>query len=249
MKALMDELRIPRYQAVGIVESLIHFTGSYARLGDIGRWSDEQIANSMDWPSRRAGELIKALLDCGWIDLHTDPSIRLIVHDWQEHADDTTKKWVARSGKQFVCPDTSGQVQTCHDMSRPPLALSQSQNQSQSLPDDDPPERASSSADSPVVLSIPVVGNGANEWELRECKVAEYQATFPHMDVIAECRKARQWCIDNPARRKTFGGMPAFLGRWLAKAQNAGGGAHPKKPAETKLFDSVLKLAAQAKGK
>ena len=37
-------------------------------------------------------------------------------------------------------------------------------------------------------------------------------------------RKARQWVEDNPSRRKTFGGMVRFLGNWLSRTQNRGGG-------------------------
>ena len=76
----------------------------------------------------------------------------------------------------------------------------------------------------PIVLTFPTVGKGGEEWHLRESKVAEYRESFPGVDVLAECRKARQWGADNPKKRKTATGMPAFLGRWLAKEQNSGRG-------------------------
>lgn len=71
-----------------------------------------------------------------------------------------------------------------------------------------------------AAMSFPVVGKG--EWLLTAEKVAEWEESFPSMDVIAECRKARQWLLDNPDRRKTERGMPRFLGSWLARAQNSG---------------------------
>jgi hypothetical protein len=78
----------------------------------------------------------------------------------------------------------------------------------------------------PVVLLFPVVGGnggkGPAEWPLRHAKVAEYQQAFPGLDVLAHCRRALQWARDNPAKRKTFRGMPAFLWRWLAREQDRG---------------------------
>ena len=74
-----------------------------------------------------------------------------------------------------------------------------------------------------VVLIFPCVGSGAKEWFLTEAKLAQYRDSFPGVDVLRECRTARQWCLDNPTRRKTFNGMAGFLSRWLTKAQNAQG--------------------------
>jgi len=71
-------------------------------------------------------------------------------------------------------------------------------------------------------MTFPVVGREPTEWTLREAKLVEYEQSFPGVIVLAECRAARQWCIDNPTRRKTLAGMPAFLTRWLSKAQNSG---------------------------
>lgn len=60
-------------------------------------------------------------------------------------------------------------------------------------------------------------------WILRESKLAEYKPLYPGIDVRMEAMKARQWCIDNPAKRKTASGMTRFLNSWLDKAQNSTG--------------------------
>ena len=73
------------------------------------------------------------------------------------------------------------------------------------------------------VLEFSVTGK-AKTWHLTADKLAEYQTTFDTLDVLAECRKARQWILDNPAKRKTGRGMPAFLGRWLTRAVDSGRG-------------------------
>lgn len=75
-----------------------------------------------------------------------------------------------------------------------------------------------------VVLSFPTTGKGPKEWGLTEEKLDEYKAAFPGLDPLGEFRRARQWCVDNPTRRKTARGMPSFLTRWLGSAQNRGGG-------------------------
>ncbi len=71
-------------------------------------------------------------------------------------------------------------------------------------------------------ITFPVQGN-KREWILPADKLAEYQQSFPGLDVVAEMMKARQWCRDNKANRKTPRGMPAFLGKWLGRAVDRGG--------------------------
>lgn len=73
-----------------------------------------------------------------------------------------------------------------------------------------------------VVLSFPVVGLEAKEWELSSEKLAEYEEAFPDMDVILVAKRARQWLVDNPRKRKTPRGMPKFLGAWIERQQNSG---------------------------
>lgn len=89
----------------------------------------------------------------------------------------------------------------------------------------------------PPLLTFVCVGSGPKEWHLTEEKLSEYELTFPGMDVLAECRKARQWCIDNPSKRKTHRGTPAFLTRWLSNAQDSGRGAKKQATSESKVFD------------
>jgi len=55
-------------------------------------------------------------------------------------------------------------------------------------------------------------------WCLPADKLAQYRSTYPTLDVVSEIVRARQWCIDNPLRRKTACGMPRFLTSWLNKA-------------------------------
>jgi len=85
-------------------------------------------------------------------------------------------------------------------------------------------------APEPPVLEFPVVGSNSKPWPLFPSKLAEYRESFPGVDVLAECRAARQWCIDNPSKRKTTNGMAKFLAGWLTRKQNRGGGLSPPQP-------------------
>lgn len=112
-RLLCTKLDIPRYQAVGILESMWHFAAMYAHNGDIGRFSNEAIAEWIDFDDDAADRLVDCLVDCGWLDRVDGPS-RLMVHHWQEHCDDAVKKRLQRDSQK------SGHVQTSPDMSRLP---------------------------------------------------------------------------------------------------------------------------------
>lgn len=50
--------------------------------------------------------------------------------------------------------------------------------------------------------------------------VREFAEAYPGIDVLAELRKARSWCLNNPRQRKTARGVRRFLNSWLDRAQN-----------------------------
>ena len=88
MLDLATRLSIPRYAAVGILECLWHWAARYARRGDVGRFTDEQVALGTGWTGD-AAKLIKALLDSRWLDLCN--CHRLRIHNWPKHADQTVR--------------------------------------------------------------------------------------------------------------------------------------------------------------
>lgn len=96
---LMDELDIPRYAAIGLLESLWHITAANTPRGDIGKYTNKTLARRLDWKDD-ADDLINALVKSRWLD--ADDEHRLIVHDWSEHADDATQMKVGRLGEAFA---------------------------------------------------------------------------------------------------------------------------------------------------
>lgn len=100
--ALAQALGCHWLTAVGLLEVLWHFTAKYSPRGDIGKWSDEHIAAALKWDGEAAA-LVRALVSERWLDDHA--KYRLVVHDWHEHADETTKKYLARNGLTFASLD------------------------------------------------------------------------------------------------------------------------------------------------
>jgi len=70
------------------------------------------------------------------------------------------------------------------------------------------------------VMEFPCVGD-QKQWQLVEEKITEWQNTYQAIDVLDECKKARQWIIDSPSRKKTARGMTKFLNGWLCRATNS----------------------------
>lgn len=98
-------LGISRAQAVGHREALFHWTAKYAPRGDVGRWPDELIAAGALWEpgqtkAESADQFVKALVDTGAIDRHEE--FRLVLHDWNEHADEAVRKWLSRKKLRFA---------------------------------------------------------------------------------------------------------------------------------------------------
>lgn len=92
-------LSVPRYSAIGIVESLWHFTAKHATAGDVGKWSNDEIAVAIGWDGEPDG-LIVALVEARFLDEIDGP--RLIVHDWPVHCEDGIHNALARRGEFFA---------------------------------------------------------------------------------------------------------------------------------------------------
>ena len=70
-------------------------------------------------------------------------------------------------------------------------------------------------------IKIPVVGTKEKDYDIPQSKIDEWTQAFPGIDVVVQCRKAAQWCRDNPTKRKTLKGVNRFLNTWLSKEQDS----------------------------
>lgn len=85
---------------------------------------------------------------------------------------------------------------------------------------------------SPPVVSIPL--NDGTEYPVSQEQCQEWAGVYPAVDVIQRLREMREWCLNNPAKRKTARGVRGFITRWLAKEQDRGGQKRSKGIAECK---------------
>lgn len=93
--------------AVGILERLWHATIANAIQGNIGKLSDDDIAEAVGWLGD-ASALVGALVDAGWVDrceVH-----RLVVHDWHEHAPDFVRGNLSKHNRKFAIATCNGQA-------------------------------------------------------------------------------------------------------------------------------------------
>jgi len=107
MYNLAEQLRIEHTQAVGIMEMLWHFTARFAIQGDIGRWDNRQIAEAVKWKGD-PDKLVAALISTRWLD--QDPDYRLLIHDWDAHADQSVSKTLKNRKLDFVRPTRNHRV-------------------------------------------------------------------------------------------------------------------------------------------
>lgn len=96
-KQLQRRLNMPLYEARGLLDTLWNFTANNAPHGDIGRFSDEEIAIGIDW-RREPSELIETLTAIRWI----DQTETLLIHDWPEHCEETVHKSLVRKIEVFA---------------------------------------------------------------------------------------------------------------------------------------------------
>lgn len=96
---LMARSQMPRWQVRGLLDSLWKFTADNCPRGDIGRFTDQQIALGIDWRDDPAA-LVQLLVETRWLDAHDE--FRLIVHHWSEHCEDKVHRTIARAKAFFV---------------------------------------------------------------------------------------------------------------------------------------------------
>lgn len=103
-KKLQRILKLPLWQAVGLLESVWKMAYRNAPAGDVGRLSDDDIAAAIEWDGD-AMELVDALVQTGWLD--RDPTHRLLIHDWEKECEAWLRGNFEKHGKSFAQPTCS----------------------------------------------------------------------------------------------------------------------------------------------
>jgi len=274
---LRRRLSIPTWGAVGLLESLWHLTAQHAKDGAIGKtFTNEDIANAIGWEDC-PNNLIEALVSSGWLDMCE--SNRLVVHDWHEHCPEFVKGNIRRMKKAFATgpnsvpnsvpysvpysvgnsvpysvpysvPNTVGTLSTVlQDQDQ-----DQDQDQAKTKPEEEKSVALSEADTAPPIDSVaeyPCQGK-RTVWHLTVSQIADWQAIYPSLDIVAECRKALAWLKANPQKKRTYGGMPKYLVNWLNRATERPATATPTTrppPAPVRPWSEVFAEQEQAQGR
>lgn len=119
-KRLCKALDLPPYATAGVLELLWHYTSRESPQGNVGQFSNAEIAEAVGW-DKDPGELIEKLVAGHWLDL--DDDYRLLVHGWPEHCDQTTKRVLAYRKLSLIYPQSPQDAQAPQPAPNPQSAI------------------------------------------------------------------------------------------------------------------------------
>ena len=218
MDLLMRKLNLPRWGAVGILESLWHLTAKEAPRGDIGRLSNERIAIGIEWrgamnskPELEADKLMRALVEAGWMEVNSIH--RFVIHDWQEHADNSVKKYLKRNNLTFACLDMSGHGGKLPDMASLPLPV---------------PVPLPAPASSPTNGVPPMPPISQSEYPLTIAEIRKHDPAADEMFVLRLVQEVSQACISSKEfpQEKLNLVTDKYIARCCAESYRAGPAKH-----------------------
>ena len=135
---LAEYLKIPTCYALGVLEALWHWVARCHKTGDLTGVRPNHVAQAIRFPGSPK-ILWDALVKARWIDVQGK---KASIHDWSEHADDTTHKFLKRKGVNFcdgTPPYTRNRTRVTEEMSRH-VATSSGQSPDMSRPPEPEPE-------------------------------------------------------------------------------------------------------------
>jgi len=230
---LMRRLKESRRGIIGLLEGLWLATAKNCPQGDIGRFSNEDIAIMVDWEGD-ADELVAALVECRWLDVCSEH--RLLVHDWEDHCPTYIKGNLAKAEKEILTPtsvsqdtpkeppkDSPKEPPSVAPMDMPTYPNLTIPNQVNSIQDSCSEPHADSNpkrVDEPLYdLEFKTTGK-QRIWKPPQSLVDKLTETYETIDVPFQLRAASMWCETNPQKRKTADGMPRMLDAWLRREVN-----------------------------
>ena len=84
--------------------------------------------------------------------------------------------------------------------------------------------------------------NDGSGWRPSVSDYDEWCRVYPNVDIQREFERMRQWCLSNPAKRKTKRGIRRFVTNWLDGEQNR----PKKKRSESTGADAYFEMAQEA---
>ena len=202
------------------------FTAVYKPRGVFNDMTTEEVEDAAEWDGE-PGEFVRTLIDLRFLDADEDGT--LSAHDWREHngyassaQDRSAKARMSSRARWDKGNEHDAQSGNEHDAPSPSPSPSPSPNEKDFCAEPAQAPPAAPQPDEPVpkpALTFPLAGKGET-FAITEADIAEWQESFPGVDVHQALRHCLQWNRDNPNRRKTRNGIRRHITGWLAKAQN-----------------------------
>ena len=272
LEDLAASLNLPRVHALGHMVSLWCWVVDYAADGDISAQTPGRIARGAEWTGD-PDLFVSSLIDAGLVDANDGA---MLVHNWLVYAESykraesqrekrekaAKKDKPKRKRKQVTTPvpvqqqystDTvpalSGDS-TVHVTLRGEEKSGEEKSREETILLPAPSATPSTPKVKPEI-SIPLVDK--TDYDIDAKQIADWSESFPGIDVLQELRKAREWSLSNPTKRKTAKGIRRHLTAWLSSAQDKGGGQsgqrsqpanvgyHPGSPA-SEFVTGIVKL-------
>lgn len=258
--------------ALGMVVRLWCWTAAYHPDGDIPAGHADSMAEIIagdavpadpDGRVTRNARVTQACVTAGLLD-PLEGGFR--VHDWHEmqtvHVEAEEKRRAQARERQARLRErrsVTSNAPVTRYVTRDSVTEKEREKESREEKNQKPcaePEEAPAPAPAPagapsVVALLPVVGKGPKEYPVTAEKVAEWQESFPGLDVLREVKALVQWARDNPAKRKTYRGAPAFFSRNLARKQDQNPQPHGSvngKRADPEILRALEKAERYARG-
>lgn len=117
-------------------------------------------------------------------------------------------------------PDIKLHDRSCNGASTPADSLNADVMNDEESPTDSCPEPQDAPGQEPV-MGIPLIDR--SEFEITQNDISGWAESYPALGEagVVQClRNMREWCISNPANRKTRRGARRFITNWLQKDQD-----------------------------
>ncbi len=184
-------------------------TSSHTTMLGAFRLPDAYACEDLGWTAERLRNGFETLSKCGFVQYDTASKWVWVVKFLEFNRPENPNQWKAarKLASQIpasVCFRLTIQETVSELLSNPPVPASV-------------PASVQGQGEQVATVLIPL--EGGDEYAVPAADIAEYRAAYPGVDVLAELRKARAWCIGSPDRRKTRRGVGRFVTNWLGRAQ------------------------------
>lgn len=169
---------------------------------------------------------LHALATIGLIDLYkVGGRLYYVLPSWSKHQRirDCKPKYPAPEDADRENDNPPQLAASCGEL---PQIVARARDESESNPNPNPIQSEEDSAEpqaasAPPAILLPL--NDGTDYPVPVEQFQEWAGLYPAVDVMQQLRNMKGWLDANPARRKTKGGINAFIVRWLAKEQDKGG--------------------------